>query len=160
MKNNLTDPINSVATTSTHVPKSNPYQYDDGGELAGTGTYTVESIDVAGYFSDWGGGSHYVLQMMGDDTAAFAGIIENRQLHLTEECGNDTIRGRAAVPEPATMVLQCFKEEPEQRLATKAIRQKTGLAERTVSRSLRTLVDARLLQRYGKGAGTRYQLVF
>ena len=43
--------------------------------------------------------------MIGDDPTLFAGVVANRLLHLTEECGNDTIRGRAAVPEPATVML-------------------------------------------------------
>lgn len=62
--------------------------------------------------------------------------------------------------ESAAMVFQCFKDLPEQRLTPMAIRQQTNLAERTVSRSLRALFNANLVQRYGKGPGTRYQLVF
>jgi len=67
------------------------------------------------------------------------------------------IRGLSA---SATAVLQCFKDQPEQRLTPKNIRQQAHLPERTTSRILRTLIDAGLLQRYGRGAGTRYQLVF
>ncbi|MBN2498976.1 MAG: Fic family protein [Deltaproteobacteria bacterium] len=69
----------------------------------------------------------------------------------------DTIR---ALSESATGVLQCFKEMPEQRLTPRFIRQQTALPERTVSRILRGLVDEEILQRYGRGAATRYQLVF
>ncbi len=69
----------------------------------------------------------------------------------------DLIHGLSA---SATEVLHCFKEQPEQRLTPKSIRQRAHLPERTISRILRTLVDAGLLQRYGRGAGTRYQLVF
>jgi hypothetical protein len=104
----IQNPTGLVPTSSSHVPESNPYQYGSGGSLDGTGTYTVDTIAVGSYFSDWSGGSHYVLQMMGDDASAFAGIIDGRLLHLAEECGNDTIRGRAAVPEPATMLLLGF----------------------------------------------------
>lgn len=60
----------------------------------------------------------------------------------------------------AMVVLQCFRDLPEQRLTPKRIRHQTHLPERTTSRSLRALVDAGLLQRYGRGAATRYQLVF
>lgn len=65
-----------------------------------------------------------------------------------------------ALPEAAHAVLQCFKERPEQRLAPKDIRALTQIPSRTVTRVLGTLLDNGLLQRYGKGAGTRYQLVF
>ena len=69
----------------------------------------------------------------------------------------DSIR---SLSESATKVLQCFKGLPEQRLTPRQIREETGLPERTISRILRGLVDAGLIQRYGRGAGTRYQLVF
>ena len=69
----------------------------------------------------------------------------------------DLIRGLSA---PATEVLQCFKQLPEQRLTPSSIRQQTQIAERTVSHILKSLVEAGLIQRYGRGAGTRYQLVF
>jgi len=69
----------------------------------------------------------------------------------------DLIRGLSAA---ATAVLGCFRELPEQRLTPKKIRQQIGLPERTISRALRSLVDGGLVQRYGRGAGTRYQLVF
>ncbi len=49
---------------------------------------------------------HYVLQMWSDGNSDFfAGLIAGNLLHLTLECGNDTIRGQAPVPEPATMLL-------------------------------------------------------
>jgi Fic family protein len=60
----------------------------------------------------------------------------------------------------ATAVLQCFKDMPEQRLTPKLIRKETHLPERTISRILRSLVDAGLIQRHGRGPATRYQLVF
>jgi Fic family protein len=65
-----------------------------------------------------------------------------------------------ALPEAAHAVLQCFKERPEQRLTPKDIRALTELPPRTATRVLGTLLEYGLLQRYGKGAGTRYQLVF
>ena len=69
----------------------------------------------------------------------------------------ESIRG---LPEAAHAVLKCFKERPEQRLAPRDIRVLTRLPSRTATRVLATLLDHGLLQRYGSGAGTRYQLVF
>jgi hypothetical protein len=78
-----------------------------GGNDIGDGRYEVSQIDVDGYFSDWGtsNDTHYVLRMWGDDAAMFATIISGDLLHLTLECGNDTLRGNAPVPEPASMLL-------------------------------------------------------
>lgn len=60
----------------------------------------------------------------------------------------------------ATEILDCFRERPEQRLTPKQIGHKTDIPTRTTSRILGRLVDAQLVQRLGKGAGTRYQLTF
>jgi Fic family protein len=60
----------------------------------------------------------------------------------------------------ATRVLECFKEFPEVRLTTKDIIEATAIARRTVVNALNALLDAGLIQKYGKGAGTRYQLLF
>ncbi len=64
------------------------------------------------------------------------------------------------LPENAAAVLQLFKDSPEQRLTPRAIRNQIPLPPRTTSRVLKALVDAGLVQRHGRGAGTRYQLVF
>ena len=109
--NIIQNPVGFVPTSSSHVPESNPYQYAAGGTSLGSGTYTVVSIDVGDYFSDWpetGGGNHYLLQMQGDNATLFADIVGSGLLHLTEQCGNDTIRGQTPVPEPATMLLLGF----------------------------------------------------
>lgn len=101
-------PFEFLGTTSTHVPESNPYQYGSGGESEGTGQFSISQIDVGNYFSDWGPTEdiHYVLQMWRDrNPDFFASLIAGDLLHLTLECGNDTIRGNAPVPEPATMLL-------------------------------------------------------
>ncbi len=105
--NIIEGPFNFLGTSSTHVPESNPYQYKDGGKDVGDGNYRVSQINVDSYFSDWGaaGSMHYVLQMWSDDATFFASLINSDLLHLTIECGNDTIRGQAPVPEPATMFL-------------------------------------------------------
>ena len=65
-----------------------------------------------------------------------------------------------ALPQQALTVLTYFKDQPESHLTPKLLQEATGLPERTVTRSLRRLVDIDLLQRCGKGPGTRYQLIF
>jgi Fic family protein len=65
-----------------------------------------------------------------------------------------------ALSETALKVLGCFKSSPEQRLQVATIESMTALPRRTIQYSLRTLVDRRFLQKLGKGAGSRYQLIF
>lgn len=60
----------------------------------------------------------------------------------------------------ATQVLSCFKEHPEIRLNTQKICEALKIPRRTVVNALNTLLGIGLIQKYGKGAGTRYQLVF
>lgn len=60
----------------------------------------------------------------------------------------------------AAAVLQCFKDMPEQRLTPAQICKETDIPARTISRILRSLVGSGLIQRYGRGPATRYQLVF
>ena len=60
----------------------------------------------------------------------------------------------------ASRVLQCFREYPEIRLASKKIQEETSLPLRTITFSLNSLVEKKLIQKYGQGAGTRYQLLF
>ncbi len=62
--------------------------------------------------------------------------------------------------ETATKVLQCFRDHPEIRLTTATILKELALPRRTISHALSTLVNSNLIQRYGQGAGVRYQLVF
>ncbi|MEI6805694.1 MAG: Fic family protein [Myxococcaceae bacterium] len=62
--------------------------------------------------------------------------------------------------ESATKVLDCFKEHPEIRLTMSLILQETKLARRTTGHALLQLVSLGLIQKYGQGAGVRYQLVF
>ena len=110
--NIIQNPVGFVATSSSHVPESNPYQYLYNAQdtPVGTGGYTVSTLtaeQVGTYFSGWDlqTGDHYVLQMFGDNATMFADIVGSGLLHLTEQCGNDTIRGQTPVPEPATMLL-------------------------------------------------------
>jgi len=62
--------------------------------------------------------------------------------------------------ESAMSVLNCFKSSPEQRLKVSDIVQETGLPRRTVQYALRTLTNQSFIQLLGKGAASRYQLVF
>lgn len=57
-------------------------------------------------------------------------------------------------------VLECFRENPEQRLQSNQIVQLTHIPRRTVTRALQELTEAEFLQKSGQGAGVRYQLVF
>ncbi len=61
---------------------------------------------------------------------------------------------------PAVKVLECFRDNPETRLTTKLIIEMTNLPRRTVGNSLSTLLKAELIQKYGQGAGSRYQITF
>ncbi|MFH1672256.1 MAG: Fic family protein [Pseudomonadota bacterium] len=62
--------------------------------------------------------------------------------------------------ESALAVLNCFKSSPENRLKVGDIVENTGLPRRTVQYALKTLTKQELLQMLGRGAGSRYQLVF
>ncbi len=62
--------------------------------------------------------------------------------------------------ESAIKVLKCFRENPETRLTTKVIIEQTGLPRRTAVYSINALLDSQLIQKYGQGAGTRYQITF
>lgn len=60
----------------------------------------------------------------------------------------------------AKAVLEGLKGYPEKRLSTKDLLELTRLPRRTVVYSLGTLIKFGLIQRYGQGAGVRYQIVF
>ncbi len=62
--------------------------------------------------------------------------------------------------ETALIVLNCFKEKPENRLNVGYIIKTTEIPSRTIQYALKTLVEKEFLQRLGQGRGTRYQLVF
>lgn len=64
------------------------------------------------------------------------------------------------LPDSAVRVWECFKDFPEKRLATQALIKKTGLPRRTTIFALNTLLKKSLVQKYGQGAGTRYQMAF
>jgi Fic family protein len=62
--------------------------------------------------------------------------------------------------ESALSVLDCFRSNPEQRIKVSDIVKETGLPRRTVQYALKTLTSQNFLQLLGRGAASRYQLVF
>ena len=62
--------------------------------------------------------------------------------------------------ETTAEVLGSFKSNPERRLKVSDVVDFTGHPRRTVQYALKMLVEKGFLQRLGKGAGSRYQLVF
>ncbi len=60
----------------------------------------------------------------------------------------------------AAKVLHCFKERPENRLQRRLIIEDTGLPRTTVTDALGVLTKRGFIQRLGRGAGIRYQLIF
>lgn len=60
----------------------------------------------------------------------------------------------------ALAVLNCFRSSPEKRLKVADIVEETGIARRTVQYALKILAGRHFLQSLGRGAGSRYQLVF
>jgi len=64
------------------------------------------------------------------------------------------------LPPSAARVLHCFKERPENRLQRRIIIEDTGLPRTTVTDALGILTKRGFIQRLGRGAGIRYQLIF
>ncbi|MCB9228133.1 MAG: Fic family protein [Deltaproteobacteria bacterium] len=64
------------------------------------------------------------------------------------------------LPPAAAKILEAFRGEPGQRLSRRQVVEIVDLPVRTVARSLALLTEKNLLQKYGRGAGVAYQLVF
>ena len=62
--------------------------------------------------------------------------------------------------ESSLAVLSCFKAGPEKRLKVANLVTETGLPRRTIQYALNTLTKQGFLQMLGRGAGSRYQLLF
>lgn len=62
--------------------------------------------------------------------------------------------------ESSRIVLTCFKEHPEIRLSAQQIHEETKLPKRTITYCLSILNKEHFIQKYGQGAGVRYQLIF
>ena len=60
----------------------------------------------------------------------------------------------------AHVVLESFKNKPEIRLKTSDLVSETKLPRRTISNALEKLIEEEFIQKYGQGAGVRYQLIF
>lgn len=67
---------------------------------------------------------------------------------------------KRSLSETANDVLFWFNEHPEIRLSNKQIVEMTKLPRRTVANVPETLKDKGMIQSYGDGAGTRYQITF
>jgi Fic family protein len=65
-----------------------------------------------------------------------------------------------ALSATAVKVLDCFKSRPEQPLATRDLLEEIPIPRRTLIYAMTGLLDAGFIQRSGKGAGSRYRLVF
>ena len=65
-----------------------------------------------------------------------------------------------ALSESAVTVLDCFRSLPEKRLSVAEITRETAIPRRTVQYALKVLKKKAFVQRQGKGAGTRYQIIF
>ena len=65
-----------------------------------------------------------------------------------------------SLSESAVTVLECFKSNPEIKLKVADIEKTTALPRRTIQFALKSLAEKTFLNRLGKGAGSRYQLVF
>jgi DNA-binding IclR family transcriptional regulator len=69
-------------------------------------------------------------------------------------------RNLKGLSQSAVAVLDCFKSSPEKQLKVADIETSIELPIRTIQFALKTLADQEFLHRLGKGAGSRYQLVF
>ena len=68
--------------------------------------------------------------------------------------------GIQKLSEASSSIYECFKSYPEIRLTNQKIVEETGLPSRTVTYGLNQLLEYNLIQRYGQGSGTRYQMTF
>ena len=76
------------------------------------------------------------------------------------EVFKNRFRAEQKLPSSASTVLNCFRDSPEIRLTTAKLIEDTGFPRRTIVYSLNKLLDAQLVQKYGQGPSTKYQLVF
>jgi len=75
-------------------------------------------------------------------------IYRNKYKNLTE------------LSESSVKILNSFKSSPEKRIQVMELEKDTKLPRRTIQYSLNALTKKGFLQKAGKGAGSRYQLIF
>ena len=93
-------------------------------------------------------------------TAEAGPITEAAMCDLVAWYANTYQTGSRSIAVSCENVFACFKEHPEIRLSRHALVEMTKLPERTVTRSLSILSKEKFIQKYGQGAGVRYQLIF
>ena len=99
------------------------------------------------------------ISNIGASTRIENAVLTDQEIEWVDTTLND--HGMATVfSESASTVLNCFRSSPEKRLKVGDIVEKTGIPRRTVQYALKTLTKQKLLQILGRGAGSRYQLVF
>jgi len=85
--------------------------------------------------------------------------VLNEALDGIEVCKNRFL-AEQKLPSAAAVVLSCFRDYPEIRLTTAKLIEDTDFPRRTIIYSLNILLNAQLIQKYGQGSSTKYQLVF
>lgn len=101
-----------------------------------------------------------------DPTEYHMGYFLKFMLKVMEEALGDVrlyyqrFRHIQMLSQSAARVYECFQNFPEVRLNNLKIVEETQLPRRTVAYCLTQLVDLGLIQKYGIGAGVRYQMVF
>jgi hypothetical protein len=109
----ITGPGISLSTVSELItqPESNPFRYESGGTVIGSGSTLFQIYDTdeavnAAFADDLSGanaltgGVHYSLTFNWSPPGG-----GEFWTHFTEECGNDNLMSKSPVPEPSTMVL-------------------------------------------------------
>lgn len=62
--------------------------------------------------------------------------------------------------EAGLKVYNCFQDNPENKLRIQKIHEVTDLPKRTINYAITALLQGKLIQKYGQGAGTKYQITF
>lgn len=102
------DETASVQTTTVYYninQEANPWQYDSGGKLLGSGTIDYQAgLNDSQLGLGLVGGAHNVLSL---DLGFLGADINNFTVHFTMECGNDNLMGQYynPIPEPSTVLL-------------------------------------------------------
>ena len=89
----------------------------------------------------------YMIEALGHSTENFTYYCRKYEHH--QELSDASLR-----------ILSCFKSEPERLLTTRELVDRAEMPRRTVIYSLNRLLDTGFIQRQGKGAASRYRLIF